>query len=152
MANQCSDSEFLLEVFESPSRLHRNACYKNGRICSNLSCKTFQKFLMRRSADCQTYEHKSSSHAFMLFTTFYTFMNVQVYLMALKNTLRSAHSRSFGHPDPNSVYFFFILYANIFLRLSPSRKLNYFIKPRTYTTAVRSLMMQASSLETSSVS
>jgi hypothetical protein len=55
----------------------------------------------------------------MLFTAFYTFMNVQVYLMALKNTLRSAHSRSFGHPDPNSLYFFLILYTNIFLRLPP---------------------------------
>jgi hypothetical protein len=73
--------------------------------------------LMRRAADCQTDGHNSSSHAFMPFTTIYTFMNGQVNLMTLKNTLRSAHSRSFGHPDPNFLYSFLVLSANIFLRL-----------------------------------
>lgn len=107
---------------------------------------------MRRPADCQTDGHKSSSHAFMLFTTFYTFMNVQVNLMALKKHAQKCIFTIFW--TPRSKLSFLLPYSlrQYIFKTPRSRKLNYFIKPRTYTTAVRSLMMQAASLETSSVS
>lgn len=109
--------------------------------------------LMRRSADCQTDGHKSSSHAFMPFTSIYTFMNGQVNLMALKKKhAQKCAFTIFWTPRSKLPLLLPHSQRQYIFKTPPSRKLNCFIKPRTYTTAVRSLMMQASRLETSSVS
>jgi hypothetical protein len=110
--------------------------------------------LMRRYADCQTDGHKSSSHAFMPFTAIYTFMNVQVNLMALKKYLHQCTFTIFRTPRSKLSLLLPLSLRQYIFKTPLSRKLNYFIKPGiyTYTTAVRSLMMQASRLETSSLS